>query len=70
MRTPTPPIHLRTCPLPMLLRTGYRYTPNAVIAILVSAVLGIMVSLSTFLVIGATSSLTYNIVGHVKTVRG
>lgn len=26
------------------------------------------VSLSTFLVIGATSSLTYNIVGHLKTV--
>jgi solute carrier family 35 protein E3 len=26
------------------------------------------VNLSTFLVIGATSSLTYNVVGHVKTV--
>lgn len=26
------------------------------------------VSLSTFLVIGATSSLTYNVVGHIKTV--
>ena len=25
-------------------------------------------SLSTFLVIGATSSLTYNVVGHIKTV--
>ena len=30
--------------------------------------LGLVVSLSTFLVIGATSSLTYNVVGHVKTV--
>ncbi len=36
---------------------------------MLSAVLGILVSLSTFLVIGATNSLTYNIVGHVKTVR-
>jgi solute carrier family 35 protein E3 len=39
-----------------------------VIAIVISAVLGLLVSLSTFLVIGATSSLTYNVVGHVKTV--
>lgn len=37
-------------------------------AILLSAALGLLVSLSTFLVIGATSSLTYNVVGHVKTV--
>ncbi len=29
-----------------------------------------MVSLSTFLVIGATPSLVYNIVGHAKTVGG
>lgn len=29
---------------------------------------GVQVSLSTFLVIGATSSLTYNVVGHIKTV--
>ena len=27
-----------------------------------------LVNLSTFLVIGATSSLTYNVVGHIKTV--
>ncbi|KIZ07727.1 Solute carrier family 35 member E3 [Monoraphidium neglectum] len=47
---------------------GYHYTPAAVAAILLSAVLGLLVSLSTFLVIGATSSLTYNVVGHVKTV--
>ncbi len=37
-------------------------------AIVVSAALGLLVSLSTFLVIGATSSLTYNVVGHIKTV--
>jgi len=47
---------------------GYRYTPQAVAAILFSAGLGLLVSLSTFLVIGATSSLTYNVVGHLKTV--
>lgn len=39
----------------------YEYTPAAVVAIGVSAVLGLLVSLSTFLVIGATSSLTYNV---------
>ncbi|GLC35896.1 hypothetical protein PLESTF_001237400 [Pleodorina starrii] len=47
---------------------AYHYTPAAVAAILISAVLGLLVSLSTFLVIGATSSLTYNVVGHLKTV--
>jgi solute carrier family 35 protein E3 len=33
-----------------------------VAAIALTAVLGLLVSLSTFLVIGATSSLTYNVV--------
>jgi solute carrier family 35 protein E3 len=47
---------------------GYPYTPLAVTAIAISSVLGLTVSLTTFLVIGATSSLTYNIVGHLKTV--
>lgn len=47
---------------------GYEYTFPAIFAILLSAVLGLLVNLSTFLVIGATSSLTYNVVGHVKTV--
>eukprot|EP00884_Botryococcus_braunii_P012748 jgi/Botrbrau1/21474/Bobra.0216s0082.1 len=47
---------------------GYVYTPAAVAAIVISAALGLLVSLSTFLVIGATSSLTYNVVGHIKTV--
>lgn len=47
---------------------GYEYTWASVVAIAVSAILGLLVSLSTFLVIGATSSLTYNVVGHVKTV--
>lgn len=47
---------------------GYRYTLASITAIAISSVLGLVVSLSTFLVIGATSSLTYNIVGHLKTV--
>ena len=47
---------------------GYKYSMAAIIAIAVSALLGLLVSLSTFLVIGATSSLTYNVVGHIKTV--
>lgn len=47
---------------------GFPYSVAAVVAIAVSAGLGLLVSLSTFLVIGATSSLTYNVVGHVKTV--
>ena len=47
---------------------GYNYTPAAVGAIMFSSVLGLLVSLSTFLVIGVTSSLTYNVVGHLKTV--
>ncbi|KAG1659537.1 hypothetical protein FOA52_016160 [Chlamydomonas sp. UWO 241] len=47
---------------------GYHYHLAATAAIAVSAVLGLLVSLSTFLVIGATSSLTYNVVGHLKTV--
>ncbi|KAK2078119.1 hypothetical protein QBZ16_003987 [Prototheca wickerhamii] len=47
---------------------GFDYTLPAVLVILLSAALGLLVNLSTFLVIGATSSLTYNVVGHVKTV--
>jgi solute carrier family 35 protein E3 len=45
---------------------GYHYTHAAVAAILGSAVLGLLVSLSTFLVIGATSSLSYNGAWSVK----
>jgi solute carrier family 35, member E3 len=43
---------------------NYNYTTMAIVAILVSSLLGLLVSLSTFLVIAATSSLTYNIVGQ------
>jgi len=41
---------------------AYAYTPLAIGAILTTAVLGLLVSLSTFLVIGATSSVTFNVV--------
>lgn len=47
---------------------GFEYSLPSVTAIAVSSILGLVVSLSTFLVIGATSSLTFNIVGHLKTV--
>lgn len=47
---------------------GYHATLGGAFTIALSAVLGLAVNLSTFLVIGATSSLTYNVVGHVKTV--
>eukprot|EP00039_Didymoeca_costata_P018919 m.335513 g.335513 ORF g.335513 m.335513 type:complete len:346 (+) comp17617_c0_seq1:123-1160(+) len=40
----------------------------SVFTIILSGCLGLLVSLSTFLMIGATSPLTYNIVGHLKTV--
>ena len=60
------PIGLRSRDAEALL--GYPFTAGACVAILLSALLGLLVSLSTFLVIGATSSLTYNVVGHIKTV--
>ena len=47
---------------------GFPYGAWSLAAILLSAALGLLVSLSTFLVIGATSSLTYNVVGHLKTI--
>ncbi|GBF94129.1 solute carrier family 35 member E3 [Raphidocelis subcapitata] len=47
---------------------GYSFTPSAATWIVISSVLGLVVTLSTFLFIGATSSLTYNVVGHLKTV--
>ena len=43
---------------------NFPYTPTIVGAIALTAVLGLLVSLSTFLVIGATSSLTFNVVRH------
>ena len=47
---------------------GYELTVTAASWIIVSCVLGLLVTMSTFLFIGATSPLTYNVVGHLKTV--
>jgi len=46
----------------------FDYTPAAVFWIALSSVLGLVVTATTLLFIGATSSLTYNVVGHLKTV--
>jgi solute carrier family 35 protein E3 len=51
---------------PNLLTFAYTYKSVGMIA--VSAILGVMVTVSTFLVIGNTSSLTYAVAGHVKTI--
>jgi solute carrier family 35 protein E3 len=47
---------------------GYPYTPAAVAAILLSCLLGLSVTLSSYWAIGVTSPLTFNVVGHAKTV--
>eukprot|EP00775_Hariotina_reticulata_P004049 gene4049-4296_t len=47
---------------------GYKYSQAAVLWILFSSILGLVVTLSTYLFIGVTSALTYNVVGHLKTV--
>jgi len=44
----------------------YEYTVNSVSLILLSAALAFFVNLSIFLVIGRTSAVTYNVVGHFK----
>lgn len=46
----------------------FAYTHQALALIAVSAALGILVTFSTFLVIGNTSALTYAVAGHVKTI--
>lgn len=47
---------------------SYNYSALNVSAILLSCVLGMIVSLSTLLTIGAMSSLSYTVIGHIKTV--
>jgi solute carrier family 35 protein E3 len=47
---------------------GYTYSRGSVAWILLSSGLGLVVTLSTYLFIGVTSPLTYNVVGHLKTV--
>lgn len=45
---------------------GFNYTWVAIVGIILSSALGVVVSLSTFLAIGATSPVTFNIAGHTK----
>jgi len=47
---------------------NYEFTAEAVLAVFGSAVLAVFVNMSIFLLIGATSPVTYNVVGHFKTV--
>ena len=47
---------------------GFAYTPEVAMALIFSASCALMVVLSGFLVIGSTSALTYNIIGHTKSV--
>ena len=58
---------LQTTPNKLTLM-NFDYTLSSVTAIVVSSILGLIVSISTFSLIGVTSSLTFNIVGHLKTV--
>jgi solute carrier family 35, member E3 len=46
----------------------YAYTLPAITMIVTSALLGVIVTFSTFLTISATSALTYSVSGHIKTV--
>jgi solute carrier family 35 protein E3 len=45
---------------------GFRYSPALLFNILLSSLLAAMVNVSTFLIIGHTSAITYNVVGHCK----
>jgi solute carrier family 35, member E3 len=47
---------------------SFPYTARSVILIVASALLGVLVTFSTFLVIGNTSPLTYAVAGHLKTI--
>ncbi|KAF6259079.1 triose-phosphate transporter family-domain-containing protein [Scenedesmus sp. NREL 46B-D3] len=47
---------------------GFTYSRGAVGWLVLSSCLGLVVTLSTYLFIGVTSPLTYNVVGHLKTV--
>jgi solute carrier family 35 protein E3 len=47
---------------------GYALTPAAAAWIVASGVLSLVSTVSFYLFVGATSSLTYNVVGHLHTV--
>ena len=60
------PVILLTEPIGEILTFRFTFTSGA--AILGSALLAFLVNLSTYAVIGATSPLTYNMIGHSKLV--
>jgi len=45
----------------------YVYTPSSVLVILLTCVFAVAVNLTNYLVIGKTSPITYQVVGHLKT---
>ncbi|KAK4403452.1 UDP-xylose transporter 2 [Sesamum angolense] len=46
---------------------SFEYTPRVVVFIVLSCLISISVNFSTFLVIGKTSPVTYQVLGHLKT---
>ncbi|KAG0457701.1 hypothetical protein HPP92_022858 [Vanilla planifolia] len=46
---------------------AFKYTPQVLVFIVLSCVISISVNFSTFLVIGKTSPVTYQVLGHLKT---
>lgn len=47
---------------------GYQWTPAAVLWVLLSSCLGLVVSQSQCILIGATSGTTYSVISHTKTL--
>lgn len=46
---------------------AFKYTPHVLIFIVLSCLISVSVNFSTFLVIGKTSPVTYQVLGHLKT---
>ncbi|XP_074286446.1 UDP-xylose transporter 3-like [Silene latifolia] len=46
---------------------GFKYTTQVVVVIILSCLISVSVNFSTFLVIGKTSPVTYQVLGHLKT---
>ncbi|KAI0512015.1 hypothetical protein KFK09_012649 [Dendrobium nobile] len=46
---------------------AFKYTPEVLVFIVVSCLISVSVNFSTFLVIGKTSPVTYQVLGHLKT---
>eukprot|EP00268_Persea_americana_P047908 TRINITY_DN5020_c0_g1_i6.p1 TRINITY_DN5020_c0_g1~~TRINITY_DN5020_c0_g1_i6.p1 ORF type:complete len:184 (-),score=14.64 TRINITY_DN5020_c0_g1_i6:314-865(-) len=46
---------------------AFKYTPQVLVFIVLSCLISISVNFSTFLVIGKTSPVTYQVLGHLKT---